>query len=186
MRLSLLLGLVYFASELLLTITRRSRSRTGTKQDRSTLRVLWVVILISIGAGVFIAGNWRAGALPFGRAFEVAGVALFAAGLIFRWWAIITLGRFFTVDVTIEKDHELVERGPFKFVRHPSYAGVLLAFIGFALTLRNWGAIMVVVVPIFIAFRRRMTVEESALTEALGTRYGDYIRRTKRLVPGVY
>jgi protein-S-isoprenylcysteine O-methyltransferase len=186
MRLSLILGLVYFASEVLLTITRRSRSRTGTKQDRSTLRVLWIVIMISIGAGVFVAQNWRAGALPYGRALEVAGVVLFVTGLIFRWWAIITLGRFFTVDVVIEKDHELVDRGPFRWVRHPSYTGVLLAFVGFALTLRNWGAILVVLVPIFIAFLRRMRVEESALTEALGDRYGDYIRRTKRLVPGVY
>ena len=61
---------------------------------------------------------------------------LFVAGLILRWWAIITLGRFFTVDVTIEKDHELVERGPFRIVRHPSYTGVLLAFVGLALSLQ--------------------------------------------------
>ncbi|MEY2511781.1 MAG: hypothetical protein QOE26_2544 [Verrucomicrobiota bacterium] len=186
MRLSLLLGLIYLISELLLTVTRRSRSETGTKQDRSTLRVIWIVIMISIGAGVFIAGNWRAGALPNGRAFEVAGLVLFAAGLIFRWWAIVTLGRFFTVDVTIEKDHELVERGPFRLVRHPSYTGVLLAFVGFALTLRNWGAILVVLVPIFVAFVRRMNVEEEALRGALGERYAQYTRRTKRLVPGVY
>jgi protein-S-isoprenylcysteine O-methyltransferase len=103
-----------------------------------------------------------------------------------RWWAIITLGRFFTVDVTIEKDHELVERGPFRFVRHPSYTGVLVAFIGFALTLQNWGAILVVLVPIFIAFVRRMNVEEEALQGALGQRYAEYMKRTKRLVPLVY
>jgi protein-S-isoprenylcysteine O-methyltransferase len=186
MRLSLVLGLIYFLSELLLTVTRRSRSRTGTKQDRSTLRVLWIVIMISIGAGVFVAMNWRIGALAHGRMFEIAGVVLFAAGLVFRWWAIVTLGRFFTVDVTIEKDHELVERGPFRWVRHPSYTGVLLAFVGFALTLRNWGAILVVLVPIFIAFVRRMKVEEEALRGALGERYEAYMRRTKRLVPGVY
>jgi protein-S-isoprenylcysteine O-methyltransferase len=186
MRLSLILGLTYFLSELLLTITRRSRSRTGTKQDRSTLRVIWLVIMASVAAGVFVAGNWRGGALPQGRVFAVVGVVLFAAGLIFRWWAIVTLGRFFTVDVTIEKDHELVERGPFRLVRHPSYTGVLLAFVGWALTLRNWGAILVVLVPIFVAFVRRMNVEENALTEALGNQYRDYIRRTKRLVPGVY
>ena len=64
--------------------------------------------------------------------FASAGVVLFVAGLILRWWAIIILGRFFTVDVTIEKDHELVERGPFRIVRHPSYTGVLLAFVGLA------------------------------------------------------
>jgi protein-S-isoprenylcysteine O-methyltransferase Ste14 len=186
MRLSLLLGLIYFVSEVLLSITRRGRSKTGEKQDKSTLRVLWIVIMISIAVGVFIAGNWRAGALPHGRAFAVAGVALFAAGLIFRWWAIVTLGRFFTVDVTIEKDHELVERGPFRLVRHPSYTGVLLAFVGFALTLRNWGAILVILVPIFVAFVRRMNVEEEALRGALGDKYAAYMRRTKRLIPGLY
>ena len=186
MRLSLIVGLIYFVSEVLLSITRRSRSATGTKQDRSTLSVLWLVIMISISAGVFVAGNWRAGALPYGRMFAAAGVVLFAAGLVFRWLAIITLGRFFTVDVTIERDHELVERGPFRWVRHPSYTGVLLAFVGLALTLRNWGAILVVVVPIFIAFVRRMNVEEDALGTALGEKYGEYMRRTKRLIPGVY
>jgi len=174
MRLSGLVGLIYLISEILLTITRRGRSETGEKQDRSTLRVLWIVIAVSVTSAVFVAQNWRAGALPYGRMFEIAGVVLFVAGLIFRWWAIVTLGRFFTVDVTIEKDHELVERGPFRLVRHPSYTGVLMAFVGWVLG------------PIFVAFLRRMRVEESALTEALGDQYRDYIRRTKRLVPGVY
>jgi protein-S-isoprenylcysteine O-methyltransferase len=113
-------------------------------------------------------------------------VVLFVAGLTLRWWAIITLGRFFTVDVVVEKDHEVVERGPFRVVRHPSYAGVLLAFVGFALTLRNWLALLVILLPIFGVFIRRMKVEEEALARALGPRYTDYMKRTKRLVPGVY
>ncbi len=186
MRLSLVLGLIYLVSEVLLTITRRSRCGTGEKQDRSTLRVLWMVIMASVAAGIFVAGNWRAGALPHWRAFAIVGVALFAAGLLFRWWAIVTLGRFFTVDVVIEKDHELVERRPFRLVRHPSYTGVLLAFVGFALTLRNWGAMLVILGPIFVAFIRRMNVEEEALQRVLGDEYVAYIRRTKRLIPGVY
>ena len=103
-----------------------------------------------------------------------------------RWWAIITLGRFFTVDVTIEKDHELVERGPFRMVRHPSYTGVLLAFVGLALTLDNWAALLVILLPIGVAFIHRMNVEENALSGALGSQYTDYIRRTKRLVPFIY
>jgi protein-S-isoprenylcysteine O-methyltransferase Ste14 len=186
MSLSATLGLIYLISEVLLTLTRRSRSRSGTKQDRSTLRVLWLVIMASVVVGINVAANWRAGALPDGRLFEVTGVMLFAVGLLLRWWAIVTLGRFFTVDVTIEKDHELVERGPFRLVRHPSYTGVLLAFVGFALTLRNWGAILVILVPIFAAFIHRMNVEEEALLRALGSRYAAYMARTKRLIPLVY
>ena len=186
MSLPLELGLVYLISELLLTVTRRSRSRTGTKQDRSTLGMIWLVIAVSIMAGVFVSENFRAAALPQGRILASAGVVLFVAGLSLRWWAIITLGRFFTVDVTIEKDHELVERGPFRLVRHPSYTGVLLAFLGFALSLGNWAALLVILLPIGAAFIHRMNVEEDALSRALGSQYTDYMRRTKRLVPFVY
>jgi protein-S-isoprenylcysteine O-methyltransferase Ste14 len=180
------LGLIYLVSEILLTLTRRSRSKSGTKQDRSTLVIIWVVIAASVAAGVFVARNFQAAALPNNPMLAITAVVLFVAGLILRWWAIIILGRFFTVDVTIEKDHELVERGPFRIVRHPSYAGVLLAFVGLALSLRNWAALVVILVPISAAFIHRMNVEENALSRALGPRYAEYMKRTKRLVPFVY
>ena len=180
------LGLIYLVSEILLNLTRRSRSKTGTKQDRSTLGIIWLVIAVSVTAGVFVAQNFRAGALPHGRMFASAGVVVLVAGLILRWWAIITLGRFFTVDVTIERDHELVERGPFRIVRHPSYTGVLLAFVGLGLSLGNWAALPVILIPIGAAFVHRMNVEEDALSRALGPRYAEYIKRTKRLVPFIY
>ncbi|MFZ1218079.1 MAG: isoprenylcysteine carboxylmethyltransferase family protein [Chthoniobacterales bacterium] len=193
MSLSLLLGLTYFASELLLTISRRSRSKTGTKQDKSTLGMLWVVIAFSIAAGVVVAQSrsLRAGWIglfdfPDSDWIPVLAVGLFAVGLAVRWWAIVTLGRFFTVDVVVEKDHEVVQRGPFRWVRHPSYTGVLVAFMGWAMTLGNWVAMGLVLVPIFVAFVRRMNVEEDALSRALGERYGAYMKRTKRLVPGLY
>ena len=186
MSLSLQLGLVYLISEVLLTVTRRSRTRTGAKQDKSTLLVVWVGIVLSVAAGVYVTLHWPAAALPQGHLFALAGVFLFVVGLTVRWWAIITLGRFFTVDVVVEKDHEVVERGPFRFVRHPSYTGVLLAFVGFALTLRNWLALFIILLPIFGVFMRRMKVEEEALSRELGPRYTDYMKRTKRLVPGVY
>ena len=186
MSVPLLLGVVYLISELLLTVTRRSRSRTGTKQDRSTLLVVWLVIMVSVAAGIYVAKHWPAAALPHHRSFMFAGVALFVTGLLLRWWAIITLGRFFTVDVAIEPDHELIERGPFRMVRHPSYTGVLLAFVGLALTLGNWAALLAIFVPIGAAFIHRMNVEENALSSALGPQYTDYMRRTNRLVPFLY
>ena len=140
MSLPLELGLIYLVSEILLSLTRRSRSKTGTKQDRSTLGVIWLVIAVSVTAGVLVAQSLRAAVLPHGPMLATASVILFVAGIILRWWAITTLGRFFTMDVTIEKDHELVEQGPFRVVRHPSYTGVLLAFAGLALSLGNSGA----------------------------------------------
>ena len=78
---------------------------------------MWLVIAVSVAAGVYVAKHWPAAALPYGRSLVIAGVVLFVAGLLLRWWAIIALGRFFTVDVAIEKDHELVEREPFRMVK---------------------------------------------------------------------
>src|SRR5438094_10066708 len=130
MSVSLLLGLIYLISELLLTVTRRSRSLTGTKQDRSTLRVVWLVIMVSVAAGIYVAKRLPAAALPHQRSFAFAGLVLFVAGLLLRWWAIITLVRFFSGVVTMEKDHELVERGPINGRRHPSYTGVFLTLVG--------------------------------------------------------
>lgn len=179
------LGLTYFASEVLLNLTRRSRG-TGVRQDRSTLGVLWLVILVSVAAAIYCAISWRWAALPASPLWRLSAWILFALGLALRWWAIVTLGRFFTVDVQIEPDHELVERGPFRVLRHPSYTGLLLAFVGFALSLANWISILVLLVPIAMALLRRIKVEEDALAGALGERYLSYMRRTKRLVPGFY
>ncbi len=179
------LGLAYLASELLLSATRRSRG-SGVRQDRSTLRVLWLVIILSVAAGLYVAFHWRVAALPRAFSWQLSGLLLFVLGLVLRWWAIITLGRFFTVDVQIAKDHHVVERGPFRVVRHPSYTGVLVAFLGFTFSLGNWAAMLVILVPIFAAFLRRMNVEEQALSYALGEEYVSYMRRTKRLVPFIY
>lgn len=179
------LGIAYLVSELLLSVTRSSRG-TGVRQDRSTLRVLWLVILLSVAAGVYVALHYRGATFPDRPLFALIGLVLFVLGIALRWWAIITLGRFFTVDVQIAKDHELVERGPFRVVRHPSYTGGLLAFIGFALSLGNWAAFLVIIIPIFFAFVRRMNVEEQALATSLGDKYVSYMQRTKRLLPLLY
>ncbi|MFL6541407.1 MAG: methyltransferase family protein [Chthoniobacterales bacterium] len=186
MSLASILGLTYFVSEFLLSITRRSRSKTGQSQDRSTLRTLWIVIMACVFAALYGAQNWRFAALRHRDVLDLLAILFFASGLALRWWSIIVLGRFFTVDVTIEKDHEVVEAGPYRLVRHPSYTGVLLAFVGWGLSLHNWLALLVLLVPIFAAFAHRMTVEEEALAGALGEHYRAYMGRTKRLLPFVY
>lgn len=186
MRTSLILGVTYLVSEVALNLSRRAQLNDGVRQDNGTLRTLWIVIMTSIALGIFVAARFPSGALAHGRAFALFGSVLFACGLALRWWAIIVLGRFFTVDVTIAKDHELVESGPFRVVRHPSYTGLLLAFVGFALSVGNWAAFLVIVIPILAAFIYRMDIEERALTAGLGDRYVDYMRRTKRLIPGLY
>ena len=114
------------------------------------------------------------------------GIALFAAGLALRWYAIVHLGRFFTVNVSIAADHRLIDTGPYRIVRHPSYTGALMAFLGLGLCIANWASLLSLLVPICLVFLRRIHVEEAVLLQALGDQYRDYMRRTKRLIPALY
>lgn len=180
-----LLGFAYLTSEVMLVVTRRAHRGTSGG-DAYSLGLLWSVIGVSIFAAVKIAFAWPAGQLPNEEVWTLVGIVIFIGALILRWTSIIQLGRFFTVDVAIAADHQLVEHGPYRFVRHPSYTGALFAFLGFALTLQNWGAVVVMMVPIFFVFAYRIKVEERALVAALGESYVAYRQRTKRLLPFIY
>ena len=179
------LGLTLLVSEVVLAVTKRSRANAKNR-DAKSLRLIWIVVGAAVFLGFQALGQWHDARLPGPEYFRTLGLILFVLGLALRWYSIVQLGRFFTVDVSIAADHELVESGPYRFVRHPSYTGMLVAFLGFGLTLGNWAALLILMVPVSWAFIYRMNVEERALVSAMGERYVAYSRRTKRLLPFVY
>ena len=183
--LAAVVGLVFCLSELVIAATRRSKAG-AVSQDRNSLRILVRVIFLCIFLGVWVSRTAPGGWLPHRHALDLVGVALFVLGTALRWWSIVLLGKFFTVDVAIAPDHRLVESGPYRFLRHPSYTGALVAFVGLGLTLGNVYSLLVMLIPITLAFLWRIRIEEAALTGALGASYRDYCVRTRRLIPGLY
>ena len=178
-----ILGGIYGISELALALTKRAKGRSESK-DRRSIWFLWGAIF----GGLFSA-NFVAHALPSCRlpaALYGYGFGLFCCGLIFRWYSILYLGRLFTVDVAIHSDHRVVDSGPYRLVRHPSYLGALLAFFGLGVCWLNGISVVVVLLPITAAFAFRIRVEEAALLSSLGEAYKAYMVRTKRIVPFVY
>lgn len=114
------------------------------------------------------------------------GLGLLFAGIIIRWTAIYTLGKYFTGTVLIKTDHRLVRNGLYKYLRHPAYTGSLLAHLGLGLSFSNWISIGLSLVPFSVAALYRMHVEERALREAFGEAYITYSSSTKRLIPKLY
>ncbi len=113
------------------------------------------------------------------------GLALMAGGLVFRAWAIMQLGRYFVPEVAIQPGQRVLDRGLYRYLRHPSYTGTFLTVIGYGLALNNWLSLAIMLVITGVVYGWRMRVEEAALTEAFGEEYRAYMRRTKRLVPFV-
>jgi protein-S-isoprenylcysteine O-methyltransferase len=116
----------------------------------------------------------------------VAGLVLVAFGLSLRMWAIRELGRFFTYAVVVHPEHTVVDTGPYRWVRHPSYTGLLLGLAGMGLALGTWLSILVALLPPVAGFKWRLLTEEQVLARELGDSYRDYMGRTKRLIPGVW
>jgi len=181
----IIISALWLFSEIILSILRRAKT-TDSQLDRSSMKIIWAAIAISIALGV------SASYQPYGRfggesqAFRIAGIVLIILGILIRWIAILTLKRQFTVDVAITRDHRLVMEGIYHYVRHPAYAGTLLSFLGLALVFANYLSLLIVFAPVCSAFIYRIHVEEKVLSDRFGKEYADYCASTKRLVPGVY
>ena len=115
-----------------------------------------------------------------------AGIALMAGGLLLRWISVRTLDRWFTVDVAVRDDQRLIQHGPYRWLRHPSYTGALLSFLGLAAGLGNLVSAGVLLVPVIAAFVVRIRVEEQALAAAFPKTFPAYARQRRRLVPGLW
>ena len=107
-------------------------------------------------------------------------------GLAIRVWAVAALGRAFRTTVEVDADQAVVSSGPSRWVRHPSYTGLLLIMAGFGLAVGNWLALAACLALPLPALLRRIQVEEAELTRVLGEPYRAYRTQTKRLVPGLW
>ena len=146
------------------------------------------VIGISLWSGVLLAflTAWAVPAAHIpgsGWPLLLGGLVLMWGGIALRVWAVRTLGPLFCTVVVIQDDHRLITTGPYRLLRHPSYAGSLLTLAGLGLALGSWLSLLVAVLGALIGFTRRMPVEEAVLQTRFGDTYTAYAQRTWRLVP---
>jgi len=174
---------VWIASELfgaVLIPRLRGRGATKVRRDRGSMALILFTVWISLTVALYF-GYGGIGALPDWVFYP--GIFLMLLGVVIRQWAIAVLGRFFSFHVRVVEDHRVVDKGPYRLVRHPSYTGVLITFTGLSLAVQSLGALLVLLAVFIVSYGYRMKVEEKTLLTELGDNYVDYMKRTKRIIP---
>ncbi len=179
---------VTFVAFLVAEVSIRFRS-AGARTHASTDRGSLVAVVAGLAAGGAAAG-WLSAKAP---AWEIPGswflfvlaLCLMWTGIALRQWAVWVLGRFFTVVVRVADDQHVVDRGPFAWVRHPSYTGLVLTLAGVGISIGNWLSLVALVVLSTTGLLVRIRVEEEALMSTLPG-YPEYARGRARLVPGLW
>jgi protein-S-isoprenylcysteine O-methyltransferase Ste14 len=180
--------LIWRVMEVGVDIRTFKRLRAGIqRRDKGSHVVLLCLIVFGLLLGVLLALKVPATAIT--SAPDILfwlGILLIYAGIALRFYAIKVLGRYFTTSVAVVADQQVVEAGPYRLIRHPSYTGFLITLLGFGLSLtNNWLSLLVIMGCALIGFSYRIRVEEHVLQEQLGQQYQEYMRRTKRLIPFV-
>ena len=117
--------------------------------------------------------------------FTYLGIVIFLLGMLFRFWAILILGRYFSPVVGLYKDHAIITNGPYRFVRHPSYTGALVMLFGYEIILRSWigtVAMLAIMLPIYLY---RIKIEERALNRRFPKDYRNYTKDKKKIIPWI-
>jgi protein-S-isoprenylcysteine O-methyltransferase Ste14 len=171
--------LIWLSVEMRLIVRdRKVKSEGGSFNGKRTY-----LMLIGVALAAFLLYWFTDAGLPINHELRLLiGTLVIWGGLILRWSAIYTLGKYFNVIVRTQPDQEVVKTGPYRFMRHPSYTGSMLVYIGLGLSLGNVIGLAVMMVLPFIIFYLRAAVEERIMVSIFGEYYRNYMRCTPRFI----
>jgi protein-S-isoprenylcysteine O-methyltransferase Ste14 len=174
---------VFSAGELVQAFRRRRGATRANVRAEALFRLMFFagILMFPLGRAVAPSALIDGGAFPF-----TLGAVVGWAGVLLRWWSFATLGKYFTVVVKTSADQPVIDHGPYRILRHPSYTGLLLIFVGLALMVGNWLSAAGAVTLVLTALIFRLRIEERALVTAIGDRYRTFAERRARLIPYVW
>ena len=189
MNIKLILIIVFSALygffEIFMSRRQKDKREISKSGDRGSIWLLTISITIGYWFS-FIFAATKTGRIYHWNTFFLIGSILAVIGLIIRVTSILQLKQQFTYTVTKIENHQLIETGLYKIIRHPGYLGQLIIFLGISTCLSNWLSILLMLVPVLFGYLNRINVEEKFMAEQMGQIYLDYQKRTKRLIPAIY
>jgi protein-S-isoprenylcysteine O-methyltransferase Ste14 len=179
--------LIWTVMEVIIEIRQRKRFHADAQyHDKGSKALLAVLSALGVVLCILLAYMVPATAITSARIFLFwLGMLLVYVGIAFRLYAIKVLGASFTTTIAVAAGQPVVEAGPYRLIRHPSYTGMLITLLGFGISYANWLSLLVLIGCVLIGLSYRIYVEEHVLQEHLGLRYREYMQHTKRLIPFV-
>jgi protein-S-isoprenylcysteine O-methyltransferase Ste14 len=171
----------FFATDFFLRQGSAANSFRAGSHDRGTTGMMYTAFALVVLALIVPLPGPR-----FSPAVRTAGAIIAVAALVFRVWAMRCLGPFYTRTLQVADGQRVVERGPYRWVRHPGYLSSLLIWPGAAVASGSVAGFAAAVLLLGFGYGRRIRVEERMLHERLGEDYAGYCRRTKRLMPFLF
>lgn len=165
------------------TIKMRAKRIVKRKEDKGTYILIYLSIILSIVISINL--GYREIALLPEIVFYV-GIISILLGIFIREYSVITLGKFFSFQISVIEKHKLIENGPYHYIRHPAYTGGILSIIGISISLRSMIAVIIVIIMSTIAYGSRIKYEEKILVHEFGEEYIRYRNKTKKLIPLIY
>ena len=184
--------IVWIGTEVLLAKRLRAMKSDDKEPATSSEKIIWRGVAVANCLGIPIGIMGKTGTLTFPNidsyTFEVAvsGLALIILGLLIRWSAILTLKKYFTVNLAVQDGQRIIKHGLYRWMRHPGYTGQILSFAGLGLVYSNWLCVLAFTIPVVIVFLHRIQLEEALLIEDFGDEYREYSNTTKRFIPFIY
>ena len=163
-----------------LRIFSKQRLTGGFSRDRKSLLLILIGVVLSLFS-LFLFPYLGIGKIN--PAFTYLGMLVLISGFMLRQWSIQILGRLFTPVISIQKDHRLIIKGPYTYVRHPSYSGLLMELLGASLAVFNWLSFVLIFCFMLPPLIYRIKAEENELIKQFGQDYIDYKKKTKMLIP---
>jgi len=178
---------IWIFAELYLVFRDNTRGKGRTTIDHRTRYYNFVSLIIAISCAAIISWiplfqfNRRGTSIIFW-----IGILIICFGLFLRYWSIHLLGKYFSTTIELEDSQKIIQKGPYKWIRHPSYSGIILFCIGYGLAVQNWLSLLIAISLPTIALLYRIKIEEETLAKGLGDDYEVYQKKTKKLIPGVW
>ncbi len=166
--------------------TLQTTSHDSGSQLAVSAAFIGALVVMVVAAVAWLAGIARVSSGTAGTLVGAAGLALMVVGIAIRVAAMRALGDFYSRTLRVTGDHRVVSSGPYRYVRHPGYLGMILVLGGADVATSNW--IGLIAGPVFVVtmYLYRIRAEEEMLRAELGGEYVAYAARTRRLIPFLY